>query len=271
MTDTALPEGILLINNLYLGNQRPTLRFDENYFETVTKKLGVVLEKARNERLTPVFCGNFTQKVWDTGLFSYLIKTFQDADTERPVIVLDESMMLRNGTVRPNSVAEVLSLVGTVSLVDQVSEHDIPVSGGTYTLGMSDPGRLVLRRSTESSGSPKALIHSDTVLPSLVRVRLDEKESPASVLKITADSVEEFVVDRGIAPIDDVAFDIAEEIKTFDSQLVERLKALMKRDDETSEREGDADLKSLCEELSVSGEVRDILFELKDEASAEDL
>lgn len=274
MGDTATSQGnqgILLINNLHLGTQRPALRFDDNFFDTVSKKLHVVLEKARNENLTPVFCGVFTQKSWDTALFSYLVKTFQEAGVAKPFIVLDEPMMQRNGLVRPNSMAEVLSLVGSAFVVDQADEKEVGLPNSSFILGMSGPGLLTLRHAKAESGSVQTLIHSDTVLPSLVRVRLDEKDKASSVLRITEDSVEEITIDSGTAPIDDVAFDIAEEIKTFDSQLVERLRALMKKDDSTSEHEGDADLKNICEELKVTGDVRNILFELKDEVSAEDL
>lgn len=271
MNEYKSANGILLINNLNFGNQRPCLRFDDNFFDTVSKKLNIVLEKARCEGLVPVFCGVFTQKSWDTSMFSYLVRVFQESEAMKPCVVLDEPFIQRSGQPKSNTIPQILSVVGSANIVDMFSDLEVHVNNHAYHINMVKPGAFVLSRSNLEGENKHTLINSEDDIPSLVRVRLDEKDKSASVLKITEDSVEEFVVDGGIAPIDDVAFDVAEEIKDFDSQMVERLRELMKRDSSSSEKSGDSDLKDLCDELNVSGDVKNILFELKDEAVAEDL
>lgn len=263
--------GVLLINNLNYSKDRPALRFDEDYFETVSGKLKKVLGLAMEKRLTPVFTGTFMIKHWDTGLFTHLARTFQEFPGLNPVIVLDESSLRNDGTVRSNSVEEVLSAIGIARIVDQHTTHSIDCEDGAYSVGMADPGKLVLRIQRFDSNYEQTLIHSDTVLPSLVRTQLVEKDKPSEVIALYNNEVENIVIDSSKAPIDDVAFDVAEEISTFNSEMVERLRAVMSKGPEDSIQNGDTDLKSLCEKMGVSSESREILFELKDEVSAEDL
>lgn len=268
MSDSTSTSGILLVSNLYMGTQRPALRFDEAFYETVKGKLSKVFTIALEQNLTIVFTGVFTQKVWDTSVFSYLVSKFQKYEGARPVIVLDEPVLLRNGTARPNSIAELLKVVGVVELVDQHDTKEIVLGETPFGIAMAEPGSIMIRKLLDK---PTTIINSDDALPSLVRTTLGEKDKPSAVLKLTEGSVEEIIIDEGLAPIDDVAYDLAEEIKTFDSELVERLQALMSRDADEGDERGDIDLRALCEELSIPGDARNIIFSLKDEVAAENL
>lgn len=268
MSDQSSSNGILLVSNLYMGTQRPALRFDEAFYETVKGKLKKVFSIAESQNLTVVFTGVFTQKIWDTSVFSYLVSEFQQYQGAKPVIVLDEPVLLRNGTVRPNSIAELLRVVGAVDLVDQHETKEVMAGNASLAISMAAPGTIMVKKQADKSVT---IITSDDVLPSLVRTCLNEKDKPSSVLKLTENEVEEIVIDNGLAPIDDVAYDLAEEIKTFDSELVERLQALISRDRDGGDAKGDTDLRALCDELSVPGDARNIIFSLKDEVSAEDL
>lgn len=271
MFDQDVSCGVLLVNNLHYSKDRPALRFDENYFDTVTEKLKKVLTLAQERNLTPVFSGTFIIKHWDTSLFSHLARTFQEYKTAKPVIVLDASSIRNDGTVRSNCVEEVLSVIGAVRIVDQHTTQTVDCDDSQYTIGMAGPGSLVLRQQKLDSEHAQTLIHSDTKLPSLVRTQLAEKEIPSAVIAIFDGSVDEIVIDGSEAPIDDVAFDVAEEISTFSSEMVERLREVMSNGPEDSIQNGDTDLKTLCEKLNVSVEAREIIFGLKDEVSAEDL
>lgn len=268
MTEHATSEGLLVVSNLYMGSNRPALRFDEDFYEVVKSKLRKVFSIALEQDLTIVFTGVFTQKLWDTSLFSYLVGEFQKFEGKKPVIVLDEPILLRNGEVRPNSIAELLKVVGVVDLVDQHNTHEVFVRDTAFGITMAARGTLMIKKMLDK---PITIINSDDSLPSLVRTRLDEKEAASAILKLTLDSVEEIVIDSGIAPIDDVSFDLAEEIKTFDSELVGRLQALMSQDRQEDDVKGDTDLRALCDEMGVPGEAREIVFGLKDEVVAEDL
>lgn len=109
--------GILFIGDVLASKSRPGRRIDEDYFETVFKKLSFALNHAEKNNLKPVIVGRLCRKKFEVTSYARLITEL----TGKNVTVLAgaNEFIGASTTLNPHSQASLLAKSGVINLCSE--------------------------------------------------------------------------------------------------------------------------------------------------------